>query len=42
VTERTVKVSELAEALKDGRLREIFTCGTAVTIGSVDKIHIRG
>ena len=42
VTERPLKLPELQAALRERRLKEIFTCGTAVTVASVDRIHIKG
>jgi branched-chain amino acid aminotransferase len=42
VQERFLKVSELEDALKNGKLQEAFGTGTAATIAHIAKIHIKG
>ena len=39
VRERPISVNELAQASRDGRLREIFTCGTAALVQPVEMLH---
>ncbi len=42
VEERRIKISEVIEALKDGRLREAFGMGTAVVICQISNIGYQG
>ncbi|KAK4697149.1 branched-chain amino acid aminotransferase, partial [Lecanoromycetidae sp. Uapishka_2] len=42
VVERTYTMSEVAEAVEEGRLLEAFATGTAFFISGVSKIHFRG
>ena len=36
VTERVIEIKEIIQAVKEKRIYEAFTTGTAVTIGSIE------
>lgn len=42
VTEKTLTLPELVKAKNDGRLIEVFGCGTAAVISPVELIHYKG
>ena len=42
VEERAVTVDEIVKAHQDGSLKDIFGCGTAVTIGHIEAFHYDG
>lgn len=42
VSERNVKMSEIVQASKEGKLREAFACGTAFFVAGVSEIDFRG
>ena len=41
-TERMIHIDEVTEAIEQNRMKEIFTTGTAVTIGSVESFNLNG
>lgn len=42
VSERNIKMGEIAQANREGKLREAFACGTAVFVAGVSEIDFRG
>lgn len=42
VTERKFTMAELCSAIDDGRIREVFSCGTAVTVTPIKEIMYQG
>ncbi|KAH6936981.1 hypothetical protein HPB50_024917 [Hyalomma asiaticum] len=42
VSERKITMAEIREALKEGRLLEMFGCGTACVICPIERLHHRG
>lgn len=42
VSERNVRMSEIVEVGREGRLREVFVCGTAYFVAGVGEIDFRG
>lgn len=42
VTERKFTMPELCSAIESGRIREVFSCGTAVTVNPIKEIVYKG
>ena len=41
VIERDISIHEVIEAVNEGRMKEIFACGTAVTVGPVNRFKYK-